>query len=383
VARDYYEVLGVDRAADDTKLKKAFRGLARELHPDVNRHDPEAEEKFKEAAEAYEVLSDPARRQTYDAFGHEGLRSGGFAPRSADFGNFEDVISALFGRGDSVFGDLFGFGASGPASGADAGVAVEITLPEVLTGVRREVRFEAVSTCKHCRGNGAEPGTPIRTCQTCGGAGAVREVTNTAFGQMMRTGACATCRGAGKVAETPCAECRGAGRLALERSWDVDIPPGIESGQRIRIAGAGHAGEAGAGSGDLYVEVSVAPDDRFERHGAELATATRISATRAMLGGTVAVETLDGERDVEVEAGSQPGDTIKLRNLGLPALRGASRGDLHVVLDVVVPTSLDLEQVELAEQLEKSLDEENLQPDGGTGWRSKLRGRRRGSRQRA
>ena len=293
------------------------------------------------------------------------------------------MISALFGRGDEIFGDLFGFGSAGPATGGDAGVGVELTLAEVLTGARREVRFDAVSTCEHCRGNGAEPGTPIRTCETCGGAGAVREVTQTAFGQMLRTGACRTCRGAGKVAESPCGECRGEGRLVRERTWDVEVPPGIESGQRIRIARAGHAGEAGAGSGDLYVEVTVAEDERFERHGTELVTAATVSATRAMLGGSVSVATLDGEREVEVPAGSQPGQRLTLRDLGLPSLRGASRGDLHVILDVVVPTGLDDEQLELAEQLEGSLEEANLQPDGGSGWRSRLRGRKRGSRQRA
>jgi len=383
VPRDYYEVLGVDRGVDEPQLKKAFRRLARELHPDVNSHDPEAEEKFKEAAEAYEVLSDPERRSTYDQFGHEGLRSGGFAPRSAGFGSFEDVISALFGRGDEIFGDLFGFGSSGPAPGADAGVAVELTLAEVLTGARREARFEAVSTCEHCRGNGAEPGTPIQTCETCGGAGAVREVTQTAFGQMLRTGACPRCRGAGKIAESPCGECHGEGRLVRERTWDVEVPPGIESGQRIRIAQAGHAGQAGAGSGDLYVQVTVAEDQRFERHGTELVTSARISATRAMVGGSVSVATLDGERDVDVPAGSQPGQRLTLRNLGLPSLRGGSRGDLHVILDVVVPTGLDDEQRELAEQLEASLDDANLRAGGGSGWRSRLSGRRRGSRQRA
>jgi molecular chaperone DnaJ len=381
--RDYYDVLGVDRRVEEAQLKKAFRRLARELHPDVNRHDPEAEEKFKEAAEAYEVLSDPERRRTYDTFGHEGLRSGGFAPRTAGFGSFEDVISALFGRGDEIFGDLFGFGSSGPAPGADAVVGVELSLDEVLTGVRREVRFDAVSTCEHCHGNGAEPGTPIRTCETCGGAGAVREVTQTAFGQMLRTGACPTCRGAGKIAESPCHECRGEGRVVRERTWDVEVPPGIESGQRIRIAGAAHAGEAGAAAGDLYVEVSVTDDERFERQGTELAAVLTISATRAMLGGSLTVATLDGDNEVEVPAGSQPGDRVTLSNLGLPSLRGTSRGDFHVILDVVVPSGLDDEQLVLAEQLEGSLDESNLQTDGDPGWRGRLRGRRRGSRQRA
>jgi len=378
--RDYYEVLGVPRDADEAQLKKAFRGLARELHPDVNKHDPEAEEKFKEAAEAYEVLSDADRRRTYDTYGHEGLSSRGFHARSADFGNFEDIISALFGQAG---GDLFGFGRSGPAAGADIGASVEVTLQEVLTGAHRELALEAVSVCEHCNGNGAEPGTPIHTCETCDGAGQVRQVTQTAFGQMLRTGACPTCGGAGKTAETPCEVCDGRGRLMKSRTWDVEVPAGIESGQRIRIAGAGHAGEPGGGSGDLYVEVIVVPDELFERHGSELLTEVRLSATRAMLGGELLVETLEGEREIKVPAGAQPGDHVILKGQGLPSLRGGSRGDLHVALRVIVPNGLDPHQMELAEALEESIDESNLNVDDGSGWRSRLRGRRRGSRQRA
>jgi molecular chaperone DnaJ len=357
VPRDYYEVLGVDRGAADGDLKKAFRRLARELHPDVNRHDPEAEEKFKEAAEAYEVLSDPQRRRTYDAFGHEGLRSGGWAPRSAAFGSFEDVLQSLFGRGDPMFGDLFGFGPSGPAPGGDVAVEVEITLAEVLTGVRREVSFEAVSVCERCHGNGAEPGTPIRTCETCGGAGRVQQVARTAFGQLVQTGVCPTCNGAGKVPEQPCERCDGAGRELRARSWEVEVPPGIESGQRIRIAGAGHAGEAGAATGDLYVLVTVAEDQRFERRGQDLVSVVHVPATQAMLGGTVDVPTLDGDAEVEVPAGAQPGQAIVLDGRGLPSLRGARRGDQHVIVDVVVPTELSAEQRDLAESLDRALGE--------------------------
>ncbi len=381
--RDYYEVLGVPRHADEAQLKKAFRSLARELHPDVNKHDPEAEEKFKEAAEAYEVLSDAERRGTYDTYGHEGLRSGGFHSRAAGFGSFEDVISALFGRGaDDMFGDLFGFARSGPATGADIGARIEVTLGEVLTGAHREIALEAVSVCERCRGNGAQPGTPIHTCETCGGAGQVREVAQTAFGQMLRSGPCPTCGGAGKTAESPCEECSGRGRVMKARTWDVEVPAGIESGQRIRISGAGHAGDVGAGSGDLYVEVVVAPDERFERQGSELVTEARIAATRAMLGGELSIETLEGEREIEVPAGAQPGDHVTLKGQGLPSLRGGARGDLHVVLRVIVPRGLDPEQTELAEALDNAIDESNLEVEGGSGWRSRLRGRRRGSRQR-
>jgi molecular chaperone DnaJ len=366
VKRDYYEVLGVERGADDAEIKKSFRRLARELHPDVNRHDPEAEEKFKEAAEAYEVLSDPERRRTYDTFGHEGLRSGGWAPRAEGFGSFEDVLSAFFGRGDPMFSDLFGFGRGGPAGGADVAAQVEVTLDEVVTGASRELSFEAVSVCEHCHGNGAEPGTPIRTCETCGGAGEIREVSRTVFGQLVRSGVCPTCGGQGKVPENPCRECKGEGRVMRTRTWQLDVPPGIESGQRIRVGGAGHTGDPGGPAGDLYVQVVVAEDERFDRQGQDLVSVAEVPATRAMLGGTVKVDTLDGEQDVEVPAGSQPGEQVILRGLGLPGLRGSRRGDQRVVLDVFVPGKLDKGQRELAQQLDEALGPEGGRRDGGS-----------------
>lgn len=376
--RDYYEVLGVDQGADDGAIKKAFRVLARELHPDVNKHDPEAEEKFKEAAEAYEVLTDAERRRTYDTYGHEGLRTGGWAPRTAAFGSFEDVLGAFFGRGDPLFGELFGFGRAGPASGGDVGASVEVTLAEVLTGAKREVSFEAVSLCERCRGNGAEPGTPIRTCERCDGSGQLREVARTAFGQVMRTAPCPSCDGDGRVPSSPCGECDGKGRTVGQRAFEVEVPPGIESGQRIRIAGAGHAGSSGAQAGDLYVEVSVDDDPRFERHGEHLVTVARVAATRAMLGGALSVPTLDGEREIEIPAGAQPGERIVLDGLGLPTLRGSARGDQHVLLDVVVPADLSDSQRELAERLDGSLGDENLEGRGdGAGRRGRRRKRAR------
>jgi molecular chaperone DnaJ len=373
VKRDYYEVLGVDRGADAVEVKRAFRRLARELHPDVNKHDPEAEEKFKEAAEAYEVLSDPDRRSTYDRFGHQGLSSRGWAPRTDAFGSFEDVLSAFFGRGDPLFSELFGFARPQPSGGGDVAARVELSLAEVLTGATREVSFEAASTCDRCRGNGAEPGTPIRACETCAGSGELREVTRTAFGQLVRTGICPDCGGQGRVAEQPCEQCGGEGRTVRSRTWEVEVPPGIESGQRIRIAGAGHAGEVAGRAGDLYVEVLVADDERFERHGQDLVVVVEIPATRAMLGGKVTIPTLEGEREVEIPAGAQPGEHVVLPGLGLPSLRGRGRGDEHVVLDVYVPGELSADERALVERLDESLGPAPGRVDGGSRRRRRAR----------
>jgi molecular chaperone DnaJ len=355
--RDYYQVLGVERNASDGDIKKAFRKLARELHPDVNAHDPDAEEKFKEAAEAYEVLSDSERRQTYDRFGHDGLRSGGFTP-GAGFGSIQDIFDSLFGGGDP-FG---GFG-GGPAGGADILAAVEIGLEDVLDDQKREVSFEAVSVCDRCRGNGAEPGTPIETCPQCEGTGQIREVSRSIFGQVVRAMPCNRCGGDGRIPETPCERCNGAGRVSETRSWEVDIPAGIEDGQRVRIAGAGHAGAPGGRQGDLYVEIRVAADERFARQGTELITSVKVPVTTAIVGGEVFVPTLEGDISVQVPAGTQHGEVAKLDGRGLPPLRGGRRGDQHVVFELVVPTDLDDEQREAAERLAEALGDHLMTGD--------------------
>jgi molecular chaperone DnaJ len=365
--RDYYEVLGVSREASETEIKKAFRRLARELHPDVNQAS-DAEDRFKEAAEAYEVLSDAERRRTYDAYGHEGLRSGGFDP-GAGFGSIDDIFQAFFGGGG------FGFGGGGrrAAAGGDVGIEIEVELAEVATGVRREVTYDVVAPCEHCHGNGAEPGTPISTCERCGGSGELRAVTRTPFGQMVRSAPCDVCGGAGKVPQTPCEACGASGRTRQSRTSAIEIPAGIEEGQRMRIAGAGHAGEPGAPAGDLYVEVAVAEDERFEREGTDLISTVSIPATEAMLGTTVTVPTLDGEEEIEVAAGTQPGHQYVLKGLGLPRLSGRRRGNQRVILEVVVPTNLGDEQRELVERLDETLEEDNLTPHRGEGLFGRVR----------
>jgi molecular chaperone DnaJ len=360
---DYYDVLGVSRGAGEQDIKKAFRRLARELHPDVNAHDPEAEEKFKEAAEAYEVLSDPERRQIYDRYGHAGLRSGGYEPSFEGFGSFADIFDAFFGGA----GDPFGFGGarSRAMQGGDVAVTAEVTLPEVASGTSVELSYDVVQRCPRCHGNRAEPGTPIDTCERCGGSGQLRAVSRTPFGQMMRATVCDVCGGEGRTPREPCTECAGRGRTATVRRLQVDVPSGIEDGQRIRLAGRGHAGEAGGPAGDLYVLVHVLEDERFLRDGTDLVTAIDVPAPEAALGTRIEVPTLDEPATVELAAGTQPGDTAVIRGAGLPPLRGGRRGDLRVVVNVVVPRRLTAEQRKLLEELRGTLTEDNLRSDEG------------------
>jgi molecular chaperone DnaJ len=356
--RDPYEVLGLARDASEQEVKKSFRRLARELHPDVNAHDPQAEEKFKEAAEAYEILSDPQRRATYDRYGHEGLRSGGYAPNFDAFGSIGDLFDAFFG-GSSPFGGR----SAGSAQGGDVAVALEIDLRQAARGTNEEIAYEAVDRCEHCHGNGAEPGTPIETCARCGGAGQLQVVTRTPFGQMMRTVVCDTCHGDGRTAKQPCGECRGRGRRAGKRTLTVDVPAGIADGQRIRLSGKGHAGEAGAPAGDLYVLVRVRADERFVREGDDLITALDVSAPLAAVGATLDVPTLDGTTSIRITPGTQPGEVLTVRGHGMPSLRNGKRGSLRVVVNVVVPRRLSSEQRELFERLHDTLTDENLRTE--------------------
>jgi molecular chaperone DnaJ len=250
---------------------------------------------------------------------------------------------------------------------------VEVALAEVATGARREVTYDVVAPCEHCHGNGAEPGTPITTCERCGGAGELRQVTRTPFGQMVRSAPCDVCGGAGKIPQTPCDVCDGSGRTRQSRTSAIEVPAGIEDGQRMRITGAGHSGEPGAPSGDLYVEVRVAEDERFERDGGDLISTVSIPATEAMLGTKVTVPTLEGEEEIEVEPGTQPLTEKVLKGAGLPHLNGRRRGNQRIVFEVFVPTNLNEEQRELAERLDESLEDENLERRQGDGFFSRVR----------
>jgi molecular chaperone DnaJ len=357
---DYYELLGVSRSASDAEIKSAFRALARELHPDVS-DDPEAGARFRDVAEAYEVLSDPERRATYDRFGKAGLRRGGYEPAFTDFGSLSDIFAAFFGE------DLLG-GRQRPQRGGDVKTVVEIDLEEAFTGATVTVPLDVAVPCERCDATGAEPGTSTRSCPTCSGAGIVRSVSQNVFGQFVQQRTCPECEGAGEVLEQPCADCRGDGRVVTRTQIDVDVPLGIHDGQQIRVRGEGHAAFRSADRGHAFVVVRVRPDPRFVRDGDDLHTALRLTMTEAALGVTATVESLSGEVALDVPPGTQPGEVRVLRGEGMPALRGSGRGSLYVRLDVAVPTALDDEQRALLEQLDGKLGDEayrSRDEDGG------------------
>jgi molecular chaperone DnaJ len=355
--RDYYELLGVARDASEGEIKKAFRGLARELHPDVS-EAPDAEERFREVVEAYEVLSKSETRELYDRYGHAGLRSGGFQPGHFDFGSLSDLFSAFFGD------DLLG-GRASRSRGADLVAAVEIELAEAAAGVTRQVPFQVAVTCAHCEGDGAEPGSKVTTCATCGGAGRLQQVSRSVFGEFVRTQACPACGGSGRTIETPCTECQGAGRVLEERRLEVSIPPGIHDGQRIRLSGEGHAGAVGARAGDMYVQVHVLHDARFVREGNDIFSTVDLTITQAALGAVLTVPTLDGDLELEFEPGVQPGEIRVLRGRGMPVLQGFGRGDQRVLVNVVVPRRLTDEQRKLLADFDARSDAETYKPDEG------------------
>ena len=353
--RDYYELLGVARDADDAAIKKAFRRLARQLHPDVST-EPDAELRFREVTEAYEVLSSSETRTLYDRYGHAGLRSGGFQPTNFDMGGLSDLFSAFFG--DDVFG-----GGSGRRRGADIGATIEIELSQSATGAKVQVPFDVTVSCATCGGDGVEPGTTPVPCVRCGGSGRLQHVTRSVLGQFVRTQACPDCAGRGARVEHPCRACAGGGVTVERREREVEIPAGIHDGQRIRLSGEGHAGDPGGRSGDVYVLVRVNPDPRFVREGNDLYSQVDVTIVQAAVGATMTVETLDGPIDLEVEPGTQPGDVRVLRGKGMPVLQGFGRGDHRVLVNVTVPRRLSDDQRRLLLEFEAASDADTYRHD--------------------
>jgi molecular chaperone DnaJ len=355
--RDYYEILGVPRDASDADIKKAFRRLAREVHPDVS-EAPDAQERFREVVAAYEVLSKTETRALYDRFGHAGLRSGGFQPTQFDFGSLSDIFSAFFGD------DLFA-GRASARRGADVVAQVEIQLAEAATGTTRQVPFEVSLPCDRCDGNGAEPGTDVAVCLTCGGVGRMQHVSRSPFGDFVRSQTCPRCGGSGRRPEQPCTRCEGAGRVLEQRALQVDIPAGIHDGQRIRLTGEGHAGGRGARAGDAYVLVHIRPDERFVREGNDVFSTVDLTITQAALGATLTVPTLEGETELTFAPGTQPGEIRVLRGRGMPVLQGFGRGDQRVLVNVLVPRHLTDEQRAALENFERAATEKTYRADEG------------------
>jgi molecular chaperone DnaJ len=359
--RDYYEILGIGRDADDAEIKKAFRGLARKLHPDVS-EEPDAEARFKEVVEAYEVLSKPEARQLYDRFGHAGLRSGGFQPSSVDLGSLSDLFSAFFGD------DLFGSGGRTGARrgrGDDLLAEVEIDLVAAAHGTKREVRVQIAVPCGECQGSGVQPGTQPKRCDTCGGAGRLQQISRSPFGEFIRTQTCPACRGAGQLIEHPCTGCDGAGRKLEHRTLDVEIPAGIHDGQQIRISGKGHAGSLGGRAGDVYVAIRIAPHPDLVREGNDIFSTVELTMTQAALGTRLRVATLEGDTELEFPPGTQPGDARVLKGQGMPVLQGFGRGDHRVLVGVQVPRRLTDEQRTLLEEFERTSDGETYRAEEG------------------
>jgi len=356
--RDYYELLGVPRAASEQEIKRAFRALARELHPDVS-EAPDAEERFREVAEAYQVLSNSETREVYDRYGHDGLRGGGFTPGTFDFGSLSDIFSAFFGD------DLFGLGGTRRARGADIGAEAEIELVDAAKGVKRDVPFQVSVACERCNGSGAEPGTAPVTCPTCNGAGRLQQVSRSVFGEFVRTQACPRCGGVGRIVTTPCSDCAGSGRTVEERRLEVNIPAGIHDGQQIRISGEGHAGQLGGRAGDVYVRVRVRPDPRFVREGDDIFSTVDLNIVEAALGTTVTIDTLEGAHELEFGPGTQPGEIRTLRGRGMPILQGFGRGDHRVLVNVAVPRRLSDEQRGLLEEFARLSTDETYKKDEG------------------
>ncbi|KYG70085.1 molecular chaperone DnaJ [Bdellovibrio bacteriovorus] len=362
--RDYYEILGVAREADQDTIKKAYRKLAMQFHPDKNPGNKEAEDKFKEAAGAYEVLSDPDKRAKYDRFGHDAFtgRGGG----GAGFTDVEDIFSHF---GD-IFGDFFGGGMGGqqrqrrdrnsPRRGSDLRYVTEVTLKDVITGLEKEIEFDTDKNCDECKGTGAEKGSQVTTCTMCGGSGQV--VRSQGFFAMAST--CPQCQGQGTTIKNPCKSCKGKGRVAEHRKIRLNIPAGVDTGTRLRVATEGEGGYMGGPPGDLYVEIRVKPHNHFERRGDDLVAELSVPYVQMLLGAEIEVPTVTSKATVEVPKGSHPGDTVKLQGEGLPSLRGNRRGDIYFHINVQLPDKLNKDEEKLLREIAKARGLK-VTPEGG------------------
>lgn len=350
MARDYYEVLGIARGASADEIKKAYRRLSKELHPDKHKGDKAAEQSFKEINEAYEVLGDDGKRKQYDQFGAAGAQGGGAGFGGFDFSGFQNQDMGGFG---DLFQSFFS-GARGQAGareqgGRDVQATVEIDLPEVVAGAKRTVQARMLSTCSDCGGKGASKDSKLVSCSECGGTGQRTAKVQSFFGTIQQTVVCDRCEGSGKIPEVPCPRCQGEGRTLEQRELPVDVPAGIEDGQTLRLRGLGEAGRRGAATGDLYVHVRVRPDTRFTREGADLHGTITLSVLDATLGVTAIAETIHGAVDLKIPAGTQPGQTLRIKGKGLPELHGRGQGDHFVTVEVTVPTKLSRAERDLLE----------------------------------
>ncbi len=361
--RDFYEILGVSRDASDEEVRRAFRRLARQYHPDVNKGDG-AEQRFKEINEAYEILSDPDKRQRYDAFGHAGVGAGA-TTFTTGFGPFADLFESFFGA------DLRRSSA-GPARGPDLRMELEVDFLEAVFGLDKKVEVPREQLCARCGGNGAEPGSKLARCERCGGSGELRTAQNTFFGRVINSATCPRCQGEGRVQERLCARCGGSGREHAVRQLTITIPAGIDDGQQLRLSGEGEAGMRSGPPGNLYVLVRVRPHAVFERRGHEVVYELRISPVLAVLGGEVEIPTLDGLEKVNVGAGTQHGAILRLRGKGVPRLGGSGRGDQLVVVNVVVAKHLSAKERKLWQEL-RALSGEPERSAEETGLRDHLK----------
>jgi molecular chaperone DnaJ len=359
MAGDHYETLGIGRDADADEIKRAYRKLARQFHPDVAGDDPEAEARFKEIAVAYEVLSDPERRRRYDLYGGEGPTAAG-AGSPFDFGGIGDIFDAFFG------GEGFGGrGPSGPMRGQDAEVELHLTLEEAVFGATKTVELRMPVECERCDGTGCEPGTHPSTCSACGGEGQLRQVRRTLLGQMVSARPCPDCHGTGSIIASPCRDCRGDGRVAGVRRRDITVPAGIDDGQRLCSRRNGPAAPRGGIAGDLYLRVRIEAHPLFQREGPDLTTRLEVPMTQAALGATVAIETLDGPEELAIPPGTQPGKLFRIKGRGASELHGRGRGDLIVQLDVMVPEKLSREEADLLRRFAELRGEAVGTADGG------------------